>query len=215
MGKIFNLDAPVIQWLGKIGQMMLISVVWLVCCLPVFTVGAATAAMFRMMFNLKEEKYCGLKEFFRAFRENFKKATALWLILLAGAALLAAGFYAVVLLENVTLRLIALMVFCLLFFLVYICALYVFPLTVYFENTVADTLRNAMGMGLGNLRQTIFAIAVTMLPLVLMLVSMQLFITLLFLLAVLGPGAICYGIVCILSPVFERYAPKKEQEYLF
>ena len=45
-----------------------------------------------------------------------------------------------------------------------------------------------------------------------MLVSMQLFITLLFLLVVLGPGAICYGIVCILSPVFQRYVPNPCEE---
>ena len=211
MGKIFNLDAPVIQWLGKIGQMMFTTVLWLVCCLPVVTVGASTAAMYRVMFNLKEDRDSGVKVFFRAFRDNFRKATLLWLAILFSAALLAAGFYAVVLLENVTLRLVALMVFCLLFFLVYICALYAFPLTVYFENTVMDTLRNALGMGLANLRQTIFAIALTMLPLVLMLVSMQLFITLLFLLVVLGPGAICYGIVCILSPVFRRFVPGTEE----
>ena len=207
MGKIFNLDAPVIQWLGKIGQMMLTTAVWLLCCLPVVTAGAATVAMYRIMFNLKEDRSCALKEFFRAFRENFRKATGLWLILIGCAALLAAGFYMVVLLENVTLRLIALMVFCLLFFLVYIVAVYAFPLTAYFENTVMGTLRNALGMGLGNLRQTVFAIAVTLLPLVLMLVSMQLFLTLLFLMVFLAPGAIAYGVVCILSPVFRRYVP--------
>ena len=72
-------------------------------------------------------------------------------------------------------------------------------------------LRNAIGIGLGNLRQSIFAIALTLLPLVLMLVSMQLFLTLLFLLVILGPGAICYGIMCILLPVFERYVPGNEE----
>lgn len=211
MGKIFNLDAPIVQAVGKVGQMMLITVLWLVCCLPLFTVGAATAAMCRMMFNLKEDKYCGLKDFFRAFRENFRKATALWMILLACSAVLAVGFYMVVLLENMVLRMMALMLFCLLFFLVYIAAIYVFPLTAYFENTVGGTLRNAIGMGLGNLRQSIIAIALTLLPVVLMLVSMQLFVTLLFLLMILGPGAICYGVVWVLSPVFQRYAPGLEE----
>ena len=102
--------------------------------------------------------------------------------------------------------------FCILFFLVYILAIYGFPLTAYFENTLFATIRNAIGMGLGNLRQTIFAIAVTLLPLVLMMVSMQLFVTLLFLLIILGPGAICYGVMCILLPVFQRYTPGYEEE---
>jgi len=165
-----------------------------------------------MMINLKEDKSCAFKVFFRAFRENFWKATALWLILLACAAILAAAFYLVVLVENAVLRMAVLFLFCLLFFLVYILAVYAFPLTAYFENTLSATIRNAIGMGLGNLRQTVFAIAVTLLPLVLMLISMQLFVTLLFLLIILGPGAICYGVMCILLPIFYRYTPGYEED---
>jgi len=212
MGKIFNLDAPIVQAVGKVGQMMLTTLTWLVFCLPVITVGASTVAMCRMMINLKEDKSCTFKVFFRAFRENFWKATALWLILLACAAILAAAFYLVVLVENAVLRMAVLFLFCLLFFLVYILAVYAFPLTAYFENTLSATIRNAIGMGLGNLRQTVFAIAVTLLPLVLMLISMQLFVTLLFLLIILGPGAICYGVMCILLPIFYRYTPGYEED---
>ena len=47
-----------------------------------------------------------------------------------------------------------------------------------------------------------------------MLVSMQLFVTLLLLLVILGPGAICYGVVCVLLPVFQRYIPEEEKEGL-
>ena len=212
MGKIFNLDAPIVQAVGKVGQMMLTTIIWLLFCLPIVTVGAATVAMCRMMINLKEDKSCAFKVFWKAFRESFWKATALWLILLVCAVVLAAAFYLVVLVENTILRMAGLFAFCILFFLVYILAVYGFPLTAYFENTLSAAIRNALGMGLGNLRQTIFAIAVTMLPLVLMLMSMQLFVTLLFLLIILGPGAICYGVVCILLPVFRRYAPGYEEE---
>ena len=211
MGKLFNLDSPIVQAVGKVGQMMVTTVIWLIFCLPIFTAGAATTAMCRVMINLKEDKACSFKIFWKAFRENFKKATLLWLILLACVAILAVLFYLVVLVESAMVRVLALMVFCLLFFLVYIVAIYVFPLTAYFENTLSATIRNAIGMGLGNLRQSVFAIALTLLPLALMLVSMQLFVTMLFLLVILGPGAICYGIMCILLPVFEQYAPSNEE----
>lgn len=212
MGKIFNLDAPIVQAVGKVGQMMITTVTWLICCLPVFTVGASTAAMCRMMFNLREDKYCGFREFFRAFRDNFRKGTVLWLLLVACGAVLAAAFYLTVLVENSFLRMAVLVLFCLFFFLVYIAAVYAFPLTAYFENTVKGTVLNAVAMGLSNLRQTIFAIALTMTPVVLMLVSMKLFVVMLFLLLILGPGAICYGIICLLAPVFERYVPNPCEE---
>lgn len=212
MGKFFNLDAPVVQWLGKIGQMMITSVVWLICCLPVFTVGAATAALYRIMFNLKEDKSCAMKEFFRAFRENFGKATLLWLLLLACVAVLAGLFYLVVLIESTVLRLAALVVFVIAFFVVFFAGLYVFPLTAYFENTLPGTIRNAVGMSMGNLRQSILAGAVTMIPLVVLMLSADLFLQLLFLWAVLGPGAIAYGVVCALMPVFQRYIPAGGEE---
>lgn len=211
MGKIFNLDAPIVQAVGKVGQMMITTFIWLLFCLPVVTVGASTVAMCRIMMNLKEDKSCSFQTFFRAFKENFKKGTILWLILLGCAAVLAAGFYLVVLVENTVLRMAALLMFCLLFFLTYIAAIYVFPLTAYFENTVPATIRNAVGMGIGNLRQTIMAIAVTLVPLVLWFLSMKLFVMLLFMLIILGPGAICYGVMCLLLPVFYRYTPGYEE----
>jgi uncharacterized membrane protein YesL len=212
MGKFFDMDAPIIQAIGKVGQMIITTFTWLLFCLPVFTAGAATVAMCRIMINLKEDKSCSFQTFFRAFKENFKKGTVLWLILLACIGFLAAGFYLTVLVENVTLRMGALLVFCMLFFLVYIVAIYMFPLTAYFENTISATIRNALGMGLGNLRQTIMAIALTLIPLVLMFLSMKLFVILLFMLIILGPGAICYGVVCLLLPVFGRYVPEDGQE---
>ena len=214
MGKLFNLDAPIVQAVGQVGQMIVTTVTWLLFCLPVFTVGAATVAMCRMMINLKEDRSCSFQSFFRAFRENFKKGTALWLILLGCAAVLAVLFYLLVLVESTILRAVALILFCALFFLVYILMIYGFPLTAYFENTLSATIRNAIGMGLGNLRQTIFAIAITMLPLVIALVSLKLFVTLLFLLVMMGPGAISYGVVCVLQPVFLRYVPEEEKEGL-
>lgn len=212
MGKFFNLDAPIVQAVGKVGQMIVTTLTWLLFCLPVFTAGAATVALCRVMINLKEDRDCSFRIFFRAFRENFRKGTVLWLILLASAATLTVAFYLMVLVENTILRMAALLLFCLLFFLVYIAAIYAFPLTAYFENTIFATLRNAIGMGLGNLRQTIMAVAVTLVPLVLMFVSMKLFVMMLFMLIILGPGAICYGVMCLLLPVFRRYTPGYEEE---
>lgn len=211
MGKIFNLDAPIVQAVGKVGQMMITTMTWLLFCLPVFTAGAATVALCRIMINLKEDRSCSFQTFFRAFRENFKKGTVLWLILLGCAAFLAVTFYLVVLVEHTIIRMAALALFCLLFFLVYIAAIYVFPLTAYFENTIPATIRNAIGMGLVNLRQTIMSIAVTLIPLVLWFISVKLFVVLLFMMIILGPGAICYGVMCILLPVFGGYAPGNEE----
>jgi uncharacterized membrane protein YesL len=201
------------QLLTRVGDLIIVNALYLVCCVPIVTIGAATAALHKVAQAIVYDTDNGIfKTFFRAFRENFKKGTLLWLLLLGCAAVLAVLFYLMVLVENTILRMVALIMFCVLFFLVYIAAIYAFPLTAYFENTISATIRNAIGMGLGNLRQTIMSIAVTLVPLALMFLSMKLFVTLLFMLIILGPGAICYGVMCLLLPVFRRYVPGYEEE---
>ena len=212
MGKLFNLDAPIVQWLGKVGQMMVSTVIWLLCCLPVVTIGAATVALYRIMFNLKEDRSCALKVYFQTFRESFWKATALWLLMLVCCAILLGLYFVMVQVENMILRMVVLAIFCLLFFTVYFYSLYAFPLTAYFENTLAGTIRNAIGMSIGNLRYTIIACAVTLIPLVMAILVPKLFLQMLYLWMILGPGALAYGVCCALSPVFQRYIPGNEEE---
>lgn len=209
MGKIFGLDSPVVRFMTKVGEMMVFSVLWLICSLPVVTAGASTAALYRMMFNMREDRSTRVVEFFRAFGSNFKKATALWLILLMVAVVLLGAFQLMLLTENELVRMVLLGVFCVAFFAVMTSAVYLFPLTAYFENSVIGTLRTAVGMALGNLKTTIPVCAVLMLPLVLALVSQQLFIISLFLWVMLGPGALTYGQICLLTPVFRKYAPEE------
>lgn len=212
MGKFFNLDAPVVRFMGKVGELMIFSTLWLLCCLPFFTAGAATAALYRLMFNMKEDRSTKLSDFFRAFKENFKIGTLLWLILLAVVAILAVLYWLIAWVESDLIRLVLLVVFSALFFVAFIGAMYLFPLTAYFENTVGGTLRNAVRMGLGHLRNSIPACALALLPIVARLLSLEFFMRLLFLWLVLAPGAIAYGIVCILSPVFQKYIPEKTEE---
>lgn len=209
MGKFFNLDAPVIRFLGKVGEIMMLTALWLVCCLPFFTVGAATAALYRLLFNLKEDRSTKVSDFFRAFKENFKNGTLLWLTLLAVVALLAVLYWLIAWVESDLIRLVLLLAFSAMFFVAFIAAVYLFPLTAYFENTVGGTLRNAVAMGLGHLRNSIPACALSMLPVVALLLSQEFFIRLLFLWLVLAPGAIAYGIVCVLTPVFQKYIPEE------
>ena len=209
MGKIFGLDSPVVRFMTRVGELMLFTVLWILCCLPVITAGAATAALFRMMFNMKEDRSTKVTDFFRAFRDNFKKATALWLILL-GVILVLLGIYAMAAAaQSDMVRLVLMLIFGALFFVTFIAGVYVFPLTAYFENTVSGTLRNALAIGLGHLRNSIPACALLVLPLVFQEVFYDLFVTLMFLWTILAPGIIAYCIVCILWPVFKKYIPEE------
>ena len=71
------------RWLAFLLDALLICVAWALCSVPVITMGAATAALNRVAQNwMRNRSDCTLQEFFRAFKENFKGATVIWLILL-------------------------------------------------------------------------------------------------------------------------------------
>ena len=72
-----------------------LNLLWFVCSLPVFTLGAASAALWSVTLKIArdEESSSVTRMFFRAFRQNFRQATVLWLILLAAGLLLAGDGY--------------------------------------------------------------------------------------------------------------------------
>ena len=65
-------DNPVISGMSRIFDMMCLNVLWLVCSLPIFTIGASTTAMYTVMLKVvKNEEGYIVKGFFKAFKENF------------------------------------------------------------------------------------------------------------------------------------------------
>lgn len=94
MNSIFSFDNPVWNFIGKIVDMLLLSVVWAVCSLPVFTIGASTSALYYVMLKLSEDKEGNIfQSFFRAFKENFRQSTVCWLIMLVIGLVLGGDLY--------------------------------------------------------------------------------------------------------------------------
>ena len=92
MNNIFNPEGKVMLFFTKIAYTAYLNVLWFLCCLPIVTAGASTTALFYVTLKLaKDEEGAITRSFFRAFRRNFRKATLIWLILLAGGAVLEIG----------------------------------------------------------------------------------------------------------------------------
>lgn len=86
---IFDINNPIMRYVIKVFDCMCLSVLWLAMCLPVFTIGASTTAMFAVIhryIRLEEE---GLwKTYWKTFREEFKRTTRCTLVALGILALL-------------------------------------------------------------------------------------------------------------------------------
>ena len=90
--RFFDLDNVVWRTIDKIGKIFLLNLLWLICSLPVFTIGASTTALIYTSMKLSDNEGYWHQNFFSSFKENFKQATALFFIYLAAGAFLAGDF---------------------------------------------------------------------------------------------------------------------------
>lgn len=141
--KLFDLDSPFINFLGKLADMMLLTFLTMLCCIPVFTVGAAFTALHYVILRMvrNEDGYIA-KSYFKAFRENFKQSTIIWLLFLVVIAFLGVDYY-LILETQIELHLVVKVLLLFLGVVVYFTWIYVWPMQAKFGNTVRRTICNA------------------------------------------------------------------------
>jgi uncharacterized membrane protein YesL len=91
----YNPDGQLYKITTVFSQFILLNVLYLLFCLPVVTIGAATSALFEVTLRYADDERGELiAGFLRAFRANWKKATgAFVLLVLPIAALIYSGFF--------------------------------------------------------------------------------------------------------------------------
>jgi len=86
---IFDIENPVMHYIVKVFDCMCLSILWLLFCLPVITAGASTTALYATVYHyIRKEEGHLWRTFWGAFRENLKRSTLVWLVVLAVAAVL-------------------------------------------------------------------------------------------------------------------------------
>lgn len=202
--KIFNMNNPFWQGMGRIFDACLLNILWLLCCLPIVTIGPSTTAFYFAMINLVrgEEIYVS-QDFFRSFRGSFRQSMRASLVLMPIGAFLALDVY--ICYKSGTGIFTFLMVFfAILFVLWSFVTLYTIPLVAKFDNTLKNTLIRAFTLSIKNFSQTL----------------MMLFAVVLALwLCHLLPGLvfIVFGIVCefhstLFAVILKPWLPHLEEE---
>ena len=75
MNSIFSPDSRLMQMLSYVADLFFLNVIFLICCLPVFTIGAAQAGLYtatRQMIDPYDDRSV-IKAFFRGFANGFGK----------------------------------------------------------------------------------------------------------------------------------------------
>ena len=178
MKAFFSPDAPLTQTLSALFDLMILNIVFVVCCLPVVTIGAAFAALQQQTFSMVKGGSASVSSFFLAFRENGKKATAVWLAFLLGSV----GVYVDTRLLQANQIRVGGFVTALIWTVYVIFAavsLYVFALMAKFDNTLKNYIVCAFFFAFSHLPVTVLLLLLNAAPLVVFLLYPSTFLTLL------------------------------------
>ena len=94
MNNIFNPDNKFFSFMGRVADLMILNLLCIVCCIPVFTAGPAIAAMYYITLKMarNEESYV-VKGFFHSFKQNLKQGIVIQIIMLLLGIVLAFDLY--------------------------------------------------------------------------------------------------------------------------
>ncbi|MCD8347649.1 MAG: YesL family protein [Lachnospiraceae bacterium] len=203
--RIFDVDNPVWRAVDKVGKIFLLNLVWVICSLPVFTMGAATTALMYSSMKLQLNEGYWYKNFFHSFAQNFKQATGIFLLYLVVGILLVADFilggqqggtFGMVLQCGAGIIAVPYL----------LSLLYVFGVQAKFVNPVKATIRYAFFMALHNLKGTIQMVLLMALFIwVNTLTQLANYLTIIY-----GFGLIGYCMAAYQRKAFEKYIKSAE-----
>ena len=206
MQKVFSPDSKFMRAMSRLGDLMLLNVFFLLCCIPVITIGAANTALYTVCFRFGTDREGGtVRSFFRAFRDNFRQSTALWLVTLLCGGTAGLNTYVFYLMPG-SIRY-GFILFALLFVLVLLIFGYTFPLLSQFDNSVFSTLKNALVLALGYLPRSVLMAVLNMLPWALLLANILLFFQAGLIWVMVYFASAAYANTFILRKVFAPYLP--------
>lgn len=211
MGGLFNYDSKLFQFLVRVCDIVFLSLLWLLCSLPVITLGASTTALYYTTMKLiRQRGDSAVGMFFHSFKQNLKASLPITIILLLFAYFLSVDYLLLApkyggngVFHGI----------CILVLLLYaVEASFVFPVLAKFECTTKQVFRNAAYIALSNPLVTVMVTALHLFPLWLVYAHLdwlEQFQTLLFL---FGPGLTAYLNSTALVPVFRKYVPDEQDE---
>lgn len=200
-----NNDSRFLNALSKIGNALLLNILFLLCSIPIVTLGASLSAYYYSMVKVvRRERSYATTEFFREFKRSFPKATLFTLMLLAAAVLLwfdreyfaysgrQYAFVAVAVLDVI--------VIIAAFFLVWI-----FPVVSRFQGSFKKLMKFTFVISFKHIFSTILLVAGFAACIFLCYVfpvSFTLFI----------PAAVCFGSSFLIEPVFKKYIAEPDEK---
>lgn len=213
MGRLFDMDNKFFRFMGRLADLCILNVLCILCCIPVVTAGASITAMFYVTMKMvrNEEAYIA-RSFFKSFKENFRQATVINIIMLVIAGVLYVDFRVAKSMPGTasTVFQYLFLIFAILYVMLFT---YIYPVLAKFYNSIKNTFRNAILMSVRHLPYTVLMIIVSVCPvLVFYIQSARAQSMLLLLLIMVGFALVAYINSFFFVKIFDRYIIQEPEE---
>lgn len=208
MGNIFSLDGKFFTFMSKVADLIILNIIYCLCCVPIITIGPATTALYYVTLKMvkNEESYI-IKSFFKSFKLNFKQGAVIGILLMAAAGIIIGDIY-IMLNWEAKYKYVLIVIFIFLLVIWLFVTMYIFPLLATFENTIKQTFKNALLMSIRHLPTTMLVFVLTVVSYLLVGFIVQL-MPFWFL---IGFALLAYINSIFLGKIFKLYMPEEENE---
>lgn len=214
--KLFNPDSRIMIFLSRVADLVILNILWLVCCIPVVTIGASTTAMYHVIRHWQKDSVSSImRDFFQSFKEDFKQATPVYLILLIPTVAVVMNAMLIFNPENsAAVPSYLLVIWFISALILLFISSFVYPVMAFFADSIFKTLRNAMVLALANLPRTILISILNLLPVILLFVNLSFFLQSSIFWLLIGGALVAYLNMSILKPVFKKLVPSEFEDTL-
>lgn len=205
MNRIFNLDNGFFRGMSKLVDLIFLSFLFLLTCIPIFTAGAGLTAMYYTMQKaIRNDRGYVSGEFWHSFKMNFKQSTVIWLIVLLVGIVLSVDVKILDAMNDAGNPIgKAAIFFRVMLILEGLWCMYLFPYMARFVNTNKIIMKNAAFMAILNLPWTfLLAIIMVVFGLVIFIIPISIFI---------APAIYTWFQNKILEKVFRKYMSEEDR----
>lgn len=204
MSDLFDINSKFFAFLIRILDLVILNILFILCCLPIITIGASFTALYTITLRMirNEDNYI-VKDFCKSFKENFYQSTVIWIIALSFIIMFYLSLRALPLVSNILI----LSLFIIGFFTFSCVVSYVFPITARFYNNIITILKNSLLMAFSNIPLTIPIVILNTLPIICLTIDMRVFAAYASIATIIGFSLTAFINSYILEFIFKKYIP--------
>ena len=197
--QIFQVDSPLYKFLQRLLDVIILNFWLIVCSIPIVTAGASITAAYSVALKMvRDEEGYITTSFFKAFKENWKQGTVLWMITVVCSYILYLDFEVYRSFEDGPILLLIIGILaCIAFF---ISMIYAYPQAARYENSIKQYIKNSQQITIRYFGKTMLLLVVVAIELLLAIFnSVTIFFAIL-----IGPAVIIYTISGICVKIFDE-----------